>query len=68
MGGMIAACTSRAAPSMSRLMSNCSVIRVEPTELDDVISVTEAIAPRCRSSGVARWRPWFPGWRRPSWP
>ena len=28
-------------------------MRVEPTELRDVISVTAAMAPRCRSSGVA---------------
>src|ERR1700761_5598028 len=49
----MAACTSRAAPSMSRLMSNCSTTWVEPTELREVICVTSAMAPRCRSSGVA---------------
>ena len=38
---------------MSRLMSNCSTIWVELTLLRDVISVTPAMAPRCRSSGVA---------------
>src|SRR6185437_2672020 len=50
---LIAACTSRAAPSMSRERSNCSVTRVEPTELFDVISFTLGIVPRRRSSGVA---------------
>ncbi len=50
---MIAACTSRAAPSMSRLSSNCSVTLVEPSELEDVISVTPAMRPSERSSGVA---------------
>ncbi len=50
---LIAACTSRAAPSMSRERSNCSVIRVEPSALDDVISVTPAMRPSERSSGVA---------------
>jgi hypothetical protein len=43
---LIAACTSRAAPSMSRRRSNCSVTRVAPTELTDVISLTPAIVPR----------------------
>ena len=50
---LIAACTSRAAPSMSRLKSNCSVMRVEPSELDEVISVTPLMRPSERSSGVA---------------
>jgi hypothetical protein len=50
---LMAACTSRAAPSMSRFRPNCMVMRVEPTELDEVISVTSAIEPRCRSSGLA---------------
>src|ERR1700676_2151494 len=49
----MAACTSRAAPSMSRFNPNCNVIRAEPTELCDVISVTSAIEPRWRSSGLA---------------
>src|SRR6188768_2514846 len=48
-----AACTSRAAPSMSRLRSNCNVTLVEPCELDEVISVTPAMRPSWRSSGVA---------------
>ena len=38
---------------MSRLRSNCSVTRVEPCELLDVISVTPAMLPSERSSGVA---------------
>ena len=50
---MIAASTSRAAPSMSRLRSNCRVMVVVPSELAEVISVTPAICPNWRSSGVA---------------
>src|ERR1700752_221587 len=50
---LIAACTSRAAPLMSRSRPNCSVIRAEPSELDEVISVTLAMVPRWPSSGVA---------------
>src|SRR5438477_4516215 len=50
---LIAACTSRAAPSMSRFKSNCNVIRVEPSDDDEVISVTPAMRPSERSSGVA---------------
>src|ERR1700721_2366233 len=50
---LIAASTSRAAPSMLRLKSNCKVTLVLPSELDDVISVTPAICPNSRSSGVA---------------
>src|SRR4030095_9666944 len=38
---------------MLRSRSNCSVMLVEPSELDDVISVTAAMRPNCRSSGVA---------------
>ena len=38
---------------MSRLRSNWIVIDVVPKPLDDVISVTPAICPNCRSSGVA---------------
>jgi hypothetical protein len=49
----IAACTSRAAPLMSRFSSNCSVTRALPSEDDEVISVTPAMRPRARSSGVA---------------
>src|SRR4029077_8620802 len=50
---LIAACTSRAAASMSRSRSNCSVMPVDPDELFDVICVTPAMRPNCRSSGVA---------------
>src|SRR3954452_3231414 len=50
---LIAACTSREAASMSRLRSNCRVMLVEPRELDEVISVTPAMRPNWRSSGVA---------------
>ena len=37
---LMAACTSRAAASMSRFRSNCSVMLVDPRALDEVISVT----------------------------
>src|ERR1051326_6319620 len=50
---LMAACTSRAAASMSRSRSNCRVMLVEPEELFDVICVTPAMRPNCRSSGVA---------------
>src|SRR5208282_1593435 len=49
----MAACTSRAAASMSRSKSNCNVMLVDPRELDEVISVTAAILPNWRSRGVA---------------
>src|ERR1700730_3767483 len=49
----MAACTSRAAASISRFRSNCSVTLLDPRLLEEVISVTEAILPNCRSSGVA---------------
>ena len=52
-GALIAAWPSRAAPSISRLMSNCSTIWVLLTLLREVISVTPAMVPRCRSSTVA---------------
>ena len=38
---------------MLRLRPNCRVMRVEPTVLCEVISVTSAMTPRWRSSGVA---------------
>jgi len=38
---------------MFRLRLNCNVIRVVPTVLCEVISVTSAMMPRWRSSGVA---------------
>ena len=50
---LIAAWTSRAAPSMSRPRLNCSVIRAEPIADCEVISLTSAIVPSRRSSGVA---------------
>ena len=50
---LMAACTSRAAPSILRLRSNCTEMRVEPSELREVSSVTPGISPRRRSSGAA---------------
>jgi hypothetical protein len=50
---LMAASTSRAAPLMSRLKSNCRVTAVLPSELEDVISVTPAMCANCRSRGVA---------------
>src|SRR5258706_14098541 len=38
---------------MSRLRSNCSTTRGEPSDDDEVISVTPAMRPGARSSGVA---------------
>jgi hypothetical protein len=38
---------------MSRLKSNCNTMRVDPSELPDVISVTPAMRPSERSSGIA---------------
>ena len=38
---------------MLRFRSNCIVMFVEPSELVDVISVTPAMRPNWRSSGVA---------------
>ena len=38
---------------MLRLRSNCRLTRAEPVELVDVISLTPAMVPRRRSSGVA---------------
>ena len=50
---LIAACTSRAAPLMSRSKSNTRMMRVLPSELVEVISLTPAMRPSERSSGVA---------------
>ena len=50
---LMAACTSRAAPSMLRERSNCMITVVLPSELLEVISVMPAIVPSDRSSGVA---------------
>src|ERR1700761_938228 len=49
----IAACTSSAAPSMSRSRSNWMVTVVEPDELCDVIEETPGMVENCDSSGVA---------------
>src|SRR6267142_1223304 len=49
----MAASMSLAAALIFRFKSNCSVIAVAPRELVDVISVTPAIRPNCRSSGAA---------------
>ena len=50
---LMAACTSRAAASMLRFRSNCSVMLVEPSVLEEVISFSPAMRPNWRSSGVA---------------
>src|SRR5262245_17472490 len=50
---LMAACTSRAAASMFRFRSNWRTTVVAPSRLVDVISVTPAMRPNCRSSGVA---------------
>ena len=50
---LIAAWTSRAAAVTSRSRSNCIVIVVEPSALAEVISVSPAMRPKRRSSGVA---------------
>src|SRR5256885_16747870 len=49
----MAACTSRAAPLMSRARSNCRVMVVAPRNDVDVISVTPAMRPNWPPSGVA---------------
>ncbi len=49
---LICACTSWAAASISRLSSNCKVIWLTPYELDEVISWSEGIWPKLRSSGA----------------
>ena len=49
----MAASTSRAAPSTSRLRSNCRVTEQTPSVLEEVIWLTPAICPNWRSSGVA---------------
>src|SRR4029079_9967003 len=50
---LIAACTSRAAPSILRARSNWIVTRVEPSELREVSSAPPAFPPSGRSSGAA---------------
>ena len=49
----IADCTSWAAPSRFRLSSNCRVMLVPPSWLDEVICVSPGISDSWRSSGVA---------------
>ena len=49
----MAACTSRAAASILRFRSNWRVTLADPRVLDEVISVTAAMRPNWRSSGVA---------------
>src|SRR5450631_3441127 len=53
MASAMAVCTSTAAPSISRLRSNCSVILLLPVELLDVMESRPAMAVNCRSRGVA---------------
>src|SRR3990170_8519627 len=48
-----AVCTSSAAPSMSRLRSNWTVIWVLPSDDDDVIEEMPAMVDNCRSIGEA---------------
>jgi hypothetical protein len=50
---LMPACTSREAASTLRFKSNCKVMLVEPSWLDDVISETAAMRPNWRSKGVA---------------
>src|SRR4051794_28256965 len=50
---LIAACTSRAAPSTLRDRSNWTTMEVLPSEDVEVISETPAMAPNRRSSGAA---------------
>ncbi len=50
---LMAPWTSRAAPSILRVRSNWIEIRVSPSELRDVSSVTPGISPSRRSSGAA---------------
>jgi hypothetical protein len=42
---LMAACTSRAAPSILRLRSNCNVMLLPPRVLDEVIWVMPAMRP-----------------------
>src|ERR1039457_4093194 len=49
----MAACTSRAAASILRFISNCRVTEADPRELDEVIWFTPAMRPNWRSRGVA---------------
>src|ERR1017187_10280278 len=51
---LIAACTSRAAPSILRFKSNWMVTELPPSVLMEVISDTPEIWARRRSNGAAR--------------
>ena len=53
MAALIAACTSRAAASTLRSMSNCAVICVTPSELIEVSSLRLEMLASRRSSGAA---------------
>ena len=48
----IAACTSAAAASISRLRSNCSTIELLPSVLVALISLTPGMVSNCLTSGV----------------
>ena len=50
---LMAACTSWAAPTMSRVRSNWMAMREEPWELVEVSSLTPGISPSRRSKGAA---------------
>jgi hypothetical protein len=50
---LIAACTSRAAASISRPIANSKVMPTRPWRLPEEMEVTPAMLPRARSSGVA---------------
>ena len=49
---LMAACTSRAAASISRSKSNCKTIWVLPSRLNEVIWFTPAMRPNMRSNGA----------------
>src|SRR6516164_5490984 len=53
LAALIACCTSCAAASILRDRSNCRVIEVTPTPLNDVIWLSDGIEVNCCSSGVA---------------
>src|SRR2546427_5417660 len=53
MASLIAVWTSTAAPSISRLKSNCKVIWEDPIEFEEIMESSPAIPVNCRSSGVA---------------
>src|SRR5258707_6240280 len=57
----MAVCTSTAAPSISRLRSNCSVTDVLPVELTEVIESRPAMLVNCRSNTVATAEAMVPG-------